>query len=117
MCSTRQEDHRKICNDMTQIQIELEGVLQQILERAGNKIKPLKQEEARKRIEGTKQLLELFKLRYSEEVDCNSSLLEQSCEPLSFHPKSPEYDPLEFDRFGNKNLRCGNSSWAMRINS
>lgn len=65
MGNTRQEDNQKIFDDMTQIQTELEAVLNKILEQAGTRIQPTQQEEVRKRIEGTNQLLELFKHRYA----------------------------------------------------
>ncbi|MHC5915172.1 MAG: hypothetical protein ACYTXE_30210 [Nostoc sp.] len=50
---------------MTQIQIDLERALKNILEQAGSKIKPEKQEELKKEVEGTKQIIERFKSRYA----------------------------------------------------
>ena len=55
---------QKICDDVTQLQSDLEGALQRIFEQAGSKIEPERQEEVQKKVEGTKQLLERFKSRY-----------------------------------------------------
>lgn len=65
MNTKEQELNQKICDDMTQIQADLERALKMLFERTGNKIKPEKQEEVQKEIEGTKQLLERFKSRYA----------------------------------------------------
>lgn len=64
MNTLQQEVNQKICNEMTQLQADLEGALKKIFEQAGSKIKPEKQEEVTKAIEGTNQLLERFKSRY-----------------------------------------------------
>jgi len=55
---------QKICDDVTQLQSDLEGALQRIFEQAGSKIEPERQEEVQKKVEATKQLLERFKSRY-----------------------------------------------------
>jgi hypothetical protein len=65
MSANEQENNHRIHDEMTQIQIDLERALKNILEQAGNKIKPEKQEEFRKEIEATKQILECFKSRYA----------------------------------------------------
>ncbi|WP_265273459.1 hypothetical protein [Nostoc sp. KVJ3] len=65
MNANEQEINHRIFDDMTQIQIDLEIALKNILEEAGGKIKPDKQEEFKKEIEGTKQILERFKSRYA----------------------------------------------------
>ncbi|KAF3889325.1 MULTISPECIES: hypothetical protein [Nostocales] len=61
---SEQELSQKICDDVTQIEVDLETALKEILEQAGSKIKPEKQEEIKKEMEGTKQVLERFKSRY-----------------------------------------------------
>ncbi len=63
MSLTQQEIKQKICDDVTQIQADLDGTLQRILKQAGSKIEPEKQEEVQKKVEDTKQLLEYFKRR------------------------------------------------------
>ncbi|QLE39542.1 hypothetical protein FD723_02845 [Nostoc sp. C052] len=65
MSVNQQEYNHRIHHEMTQIQIDLERALKNILEQAGSKIKPEKQEELKKEVEGTKQILELFKSRYA----------------------------------------------------
>ncbi|MEH1826632.1 MAG: hypothetical protein V7L22_14915 [Nostoc sp.] len=65
MSVNQQEYNHRIHHGMTQIQIDLERALKNILEQAGSKIKPEKQEELKKEVEGTKQILELFKSRYT----------------------------------------------------
>ncbi|MEH1819538.1 MAG: hypothetical protein V7L31_10755 [Nostoc sp.] len=65
MSVNQQESNYRIHNEMTQIQIDLERALKNILEQAGSKIKPEKQEELKKEVEGTKQIIELFKSRYA----------------------------------------------------
>ncbi|MFN6481456.1 MULTISPECIES: hypothetical protein [unclassified Nostoc] len=65
MNANEQQINHRIHDEMTQIQIDLEKALKNILEQAGNKIKPDKQEEFKKEIEGTQQILERFKSRYA----------------------------------------------------
>ncbi len=65
MSANEQENNHRIHDEMTQIQIDLERALKNILEQAGSKIQPEKQEEFKKEIEGTKQILERFKSRYA----------------------------------------------------
>jgi hypothetical protein len=64
MSLTPEEIKQKICDDVAQLQADLDGTLQRILDQAGGKIEPEKQEEVQRKIEGTKQLLERFKSRY-----------------------------------------------------
>lgn len=64
MNATELEINQKICDDMTQLQIDLEQALKNIFEQAGSKIKPEKQQEVQKGIENTKLILENFKSRY-----------------------------------------------------
>ncbi|MBN3962091.1 hypothetical protein [Nostoc sp. NMS8] len=65
MSVNEQECNYRIHNEMTQIQIDLERALKNILEQAGSKIKPEKQEELKKEVEDTKQIIERFKSRYA----------------------------------------------------
>ncbi|MEH2363296.1 hypothetical protein [Nostoc sp.] len=65
MSTKEQEINHRIHDEMTQIQIDLERAFKNILEQAGSKIQPEKQEEFKKEIEGTKQILEHFKSRYA----------------------------------------------------
>ncbi|MEH1911162.1 MAG: hypothetical protein V7L05_05930 [Nostoc sp.] len=65
MSANEQETNHRIRDEMTQIQIDLERALKNILEQAGSKIKPDKQEEFKKEIEGTKQIIERFKSKYA----------------------------------------------------
>ncbi|MEH2115285.1 hypothetical protein [Nostoc sp.] len=65
MSVNQQESNYRIHYEMTQIQIDLERALKNILEQAGSKIKPEEQEELKKEVEGTKQIIELFKSRYA----------------------------------------------------
>ncbi|MHC5932897.1 hypothetical protein [Nostoc sp.] len=65
MSANQQETNHRIRDEMTQIQIDLERALKNILEQAGSKIQPEKQDEFKKEIEGTKQILERFKSRYA----------------------------------------------------
>ncbi|MEH2000638.1 MAG: hypothetical protein V7L00_18155 [Nostoc sp.] len=65
MSANEQENNHRIRDEMTQIQIDLERALKNILEQAGSKIQLEKQEEFKKGIEGTQQILEHFKSRYA----------------------------------------------------
>ncbi|MEH1931169.1 MAG: hypothetical protein V7K14_04690 [Nostoc sp.] len=65
MSANEHETNHRIRDEMTQIQIDLERAFKNILEEAGSKIQPEKQDEFQKEIEGTKQILEHFKSRYA----------------------------------------------------
>jgi hypothetical protein len=65
MNTTQQDVNQKICDVMTQLQVDLEGALRQVFEQAGSKIKPEQQVAVQQEIESTKQLLERFKNRYA----------------------------------------------------
>jgi ElaB/YqjD/DUF883 family membrane-anchored ribosome-binding protein len=65
MIVNEQENNHSIHDEMTQIQIDLERALKNILEQAGSKIQPEKQEKFKKDIEGTKQIIERFKSKYA----------------------------------------------------
>ncbi|HEY9642169.1 MAG TPA: hypothetical protein V6C57_16905 [Coleofasciculaceae cyanobacterium] len=60
-----QEVKQKIWDDVTQLQADLQAALYRILEQAGSRIQPEKQEEVQQKVEGTRQLLEHFKSRYA----------------------------------------------------
>lgn len=64
MSADEQETNHRIRDEMTQIQIDLERALKNIIEQAGSKIQPEKQDEFKKKLEGIKQILEHFKSRY-----------------------------------------------------
>lgn len=68
MSTIQQTLNQKICDDMTQLQADLEGALKKIFEQAGSQINPDRREEVTKAIEGTKQMLERFKTRYTENI-------------------------------------------------
>jgi tRNA uridine 5-carbamoylmethylation protein Kti12 len=59
-----QEIRQKICEDVTQLQVDLQTALQSIFEQAGHRIQPEKQQEVQQKFAGTQQLLEHFKSRY-----------------------------------------------------
>lgn len=65
MNTSEQEVNQKIREEMAQLQADLERTLRMLLEKAGNKIKPDKQEKLQKEMEGTKQILERFTSRYA----------------------------------------------------
>ncbi|MEH2052437.1 hypothetical protein [Nostoc sp.] len=65
MSANEQENNHRIHDEMTQIQIDLERALKNILEQAGSKIQAEKQEKFKKDIEGTKQIIERFKSKYA----------------------------------------------------
>lgn len=56
--------HQKICDDVTQLQIELDTTLQKFLEQAGHKIQINQQEALKQSVESTKQRLERLKSYY-----------------------------------------------------
>lgn len=56
--------YQKIRDDITQLEVDLDGAIKKILEKAGCQIEPEKQTEAIEQIEATKQLLESFKRKY-----------------------------------------------------
>lgn len=60
-----EEIKQKICNDITQLQVDLQAALQRVLEQAGSKIELEKQEEVQQKFADTQQLLERFKGRYA----------------------------------------------------
>lgn len=64
MNTTEQEVNQKILDRITQLQVDFEGVLKGILERAGSKLKLERREEVQKQIEDTRQLLERLKSKY-----------------------------------------------------
>lgn len=70
MSLIQQDVNQKICDEVTQLQTDLERALKYVFEQAGSKIKPEKQEEVQQNMEGTKQLLERFKSRYA----CHSAV-------------------------------------------
>jgi hypothetical protein len=53
--------------EMTQLYVDLERILQEVLEQSGDRIKPDQQEEVKKDVEGTKYLLDCFKRKYITE--------------------------------------------------
>jgi ElaB/YqjD/DUF883 family membrane-anchored ribosome-binding protein len=67
MIVTEQITSQYIHAEMTQLYVELERVVRQIFEQAGNKIKPEQQEEIKQEIEGTKYVLDRFKNKYVTE--------------------------------------------------
>ena len=64
MKDTVKNNNQILCNNMTQIQEDLEVLLNHIFEQAGSKIQPEKQAEYNRAIEGTKQVFERFKSKY-----------------------------------------------------
>ncbi|MBD1820969.1 hypothetical protein H6F51_00315 [Cyanobacteria bacterium FACHB-DQ100] len=56
--------HRKIYNDITQIQVQLDATLQSMLEQAGSRIHIDRQTELKQNIESTNQRLEKLKAQY-----------------------------------------------------
>jgi ElaB/YqjD/DUF883 family membrane-anchored ribosome-binding protein len=69
METTQQETHQRICNDIVQLQVDLDGILNRIVEQAGSRINPERQAAVQQGVEDTKQLLERFKHRYVEAVN------------------------------------------------
>ncbi len=65
MTILQREINRRICNDIIQLQLDLDGTLKQIFDQAGNKIKPEQQVEVEQNIAGTRNLLEDLKNSYS----------------------------------------------------
>ena len=64
MKDTVKNNNQSICNNMAQIQEDLEVLLNHIFEQAGSNIQAEKQAEYNKAIEGTKQIFERFKGKY-----------------------------------------------------
>lgn len=56
--------HQNICDNVAQLQIELDVTLQKLLEQAASKIQNDQQEELKQSIENTKQRLEKLKGQY-----------------------------------------------------
>lgn len=56
--------HQKICDDVTQLQIELDATLQTFLDQAGSKVQRDRQEELKQNVASTKQRLEHLKGYY-----------------------------------------------------
>jgi regulation of enolase protein 1 (concanavalin A-like superfamily) len=56
--------HQQICNDVTQLQLQLDVLLQSLFDQAGSRIQVDRQTELRQSIEITKQQLENLKGRY-----------------------------------------------------
>lgn len=63
MDTTEQEVNQKICDTITQLQIDVESTLEKIFAQAGS-IQLEEQEEVKKEMEDTKQLLESLKSSY-----------------------------------------------------
>ncbi|MBR8838025.1 MAG: hypothetical protein DSM106950_29495 [Stigonema ocellatum SAG 48.90 = DSM 106950] len=64
MSNTEHKINEKIYDHMTQLQVDLERALKNILEQAGSKINLERQQEVKQQIEDTKQLIERMKSRY-----------------------------------------------------
>ena len=64
MDTTKHEVNQKICDTITQLQIDVESTLEKIFAQAGSKLQLHGQEEVKKGIEDTKQLLESLKSSY-----------------------------------------------------
>jgi hypothetical protein len=60
-----EEINQRICDDIIQLQLDLDGILKQIFDQAGNKIKPEQQAEVEQNIAGIRNLLECLKNSYS----------------------------------------------------
>jgi ElaB/YqjD/DUF883 family membrane-anchored ribosome-binding protein len=58
--------HQKICDDITQIEADLEAAFDQLCAQAGNKLLPEKRSEVEQGVAGTKQRLEKLKSHYCE---------------------------------------------------
>ena len=64
MNNTKQDVNQNICEKMTQIQEDVEALLNKIFEKAGNNIQAEKQAEYIRAIAGTRQVIERFKNKY-----------------------------------------------------
>ncbi len=57
--------YQRISEEIAQIQVDLEGVLKLFFEQAGSKLQPEQQGEMEQSVEGTKQMLERLRVKYS----------------------------------------------------
>ncbi len=65
MNTTKKAVNQNICENMTQIQEDLDLLLNKVFEQAGSNIQAEKQAEYTQAIEDTKQLIERFKSKYN----------------------------------------------------
>ncbi len=65
MNTTKKAVNQNICENMTQIQEDLDLLLNKVFEQAGSNIQVEKQAEYTQAIEDTKQLIERFKSKYN----------------------------------------------------
>ena len=64
MNTTKQDVNHNICEKMTQIQEDVEALLNKVFEQAGSNIQAEKQAEYTQAIAGTRQVIERFKNKY-----------------------------------------------------
>jgi uncharacterized protein YktB (UPF0637 family) len=80
-------DKQTLCNMIIQLEAALDSTLQQIFERAGDRIKPEDQAKIQQEMANTKQLLERLRTCYESEMNYTAIPIQKRLEPVS-NPQS-----------------------------
>ncbi len=87
-------DKQKLCDDITQLASALDRTLQQIFERAGDRIKPEAQAKIWQEMANTKQLLERLRSCYESEVGSSAISSPSELELVSTPQRTTSTAPI-----------------------